>query len=160
MKSPAETRFAQPSSFACQRQKPYCTQPYRRAGNPPMLCTLTSSSFVSPCGLGTRERSSRYHGFACKPLRGLVTSRYGEVLTFEIQKKSLKVKKRALRLFYASSFLTLNRRIIIGTGNTENGKCCCNLNDDVKQREEECKHDSDCSCEYTLLCFPTCKAEC
>ena len=25
------------------------------------LCTPTSSSFVSPCGLGTREHSSRYH---------------------------------------------------------------------------------------------------
>ena len=68
-------------------------------------------------------------------------------------------KKRALRLFYASSFLlTLNRCIVIGTGNTENGKCCCHLNDDVEQREEERKHNSNCSCEYILLVFPTCKA--
>ena len=43
----------------------HCTQPYRRAGNPPSS--------------GTREHSSRYHGFACQPLRGLVTSRNGEL---------------------------------------------------------------------------------
>ena len=36
-----------------------CTQPYRWAGNPPSS--------------GTREHSSRYHGFVCQPLRGLVT---------------------------------------------------------------------------------------
>ena len=47
-------------NFARGSESPFvhCTQPYRRAGNPPSS--------------GTREHSSRYHGFACQPLRGLV----------------------------------------------------------------------------------------
>ena len=54
-------------NFARGSESPFvhCTQPYRRAGNPPSS--------------GTREHSSRYHGFACQPLRGLVTSRNGEI---------------------------------------------------------------------------------
>ena len=56
-------------NFAHGSESPFvhCTQPYRRAGNPPSS--------------GTREHSSRYHGFACQPLRGLVTSRNGELST-------------------------------------------------------------------------------
>ena len=56
-------------NFARGSESPFvhCTQPYRRAGNPPSS--------------GTREHSSRYHGFACQPLRGLVTSRNGELST-------------------------------------------------------------------------------
>ena len=83
-------------NFARGSESPFvhCTQPYRRAGNPPsslhsdfvvvcqpLWCTTLSlaASLVSPYGLGTREHSSRYHGFACQPLRGLVTSRNGEI---------------------------------------------------------------------------------
>ena len=92
-------------NFARWSESPsvHCTQPYRRAGNPPSSlhsdcvvvcqrprCTALAlaDSFVSPCGLGTHEHSSRYHGFACQPLRGLVTSRYGEVSnTFQTRRK-------------------------------------------------------------------------
>ena len=76
-------------NFARWSESPsvHCTQPYRRAGNPPSSlhsdcvvvcqrprCTALAlaDSFVSPSGLGTRGHSSRYHGFACQPLRGLV----------------------------------------------------------------------------------------
>ena len=85
-------------NFARGSESPFvhCTQPYRRAGNPPsslhsdfvvvcqpLWCTTLSlaASLVSPYGLGTREHSSRYHGFACQPLRSLGTSRNGELST-------------------------------------------------------------------------------
>ena len=92
----------------------HCTQPYRRAGNPPsslhsdfvvvcqpLWCTTLSlaASLVSPYGLGTREHSSRYHGFACQPLRGLVTNRNGEL------SKRTKKKKKILDMYLLLFFM-------------------------------------------------------
>ena len=102
-------------NFARGSESPFVhyTQPYRRAGNPPsslhsdfvvvcqpLWCTTLSlaASLVSPYGLGTREHSSRYHGFACQPLRGLVTSRNGELS--KRAKKKKKIRNMYLLLFF------------------------------------------------------------
>ena len=52
----------------------------------PRLYTPTSSSFVSPYGFGTREHSSRYHGFVCQRQKPLGYEREARVIKVFSQK--------------------------------------------------------------------------
>jgi hypothetical protein len=73
----------------------------------PRLYTPTSSSFVSPYGFGTREHSSRYHGFVCQRQKPLGYEREARVIKVFSQKTSPFV------LFQHINYVRKSRRFLI-----------------------------------------------